>query len=210
MPASSPIRLTRRALLAAGATALLCYRPLTATAARVAEPWALKLIEAGRAQIGVTLDYDGAYEALAFPGGDIPRERGVCTDVIIRAYRDAFDFDLQKEVNTDMKRNFRAYPNHWGLTRTDHNIDHRRVPNLQTFFKRQQGQVAGPITPGNFLPGDMVSQMVGGRLPHIGIVSDRMALSGRPLFIHNIGGGAQEEDITASYPVTGHYRFNPT
>ncbi len=205
--------LTRRATVAGGLAALAFGVPVQsgqAQAARVVEPWAQRLIEAARTQIGVTIEYDGAYEALSFPGGDIPRERGVCTDVIIRAYRDAFDFDLQSAVNADMRRHFRAYPKRWGLKRPDRNIDHRRVPNLQTFFKRRNAVVAQPVSAIRFQPGDMITQMIGGRLPHIGIISNRVADSGRPLFIHNIGAGAQEEDVTASFPITGHYRFNPS
>lgn len=214
--------LTRRGLIKSGlaaggfvvggATLLVAVNGGTrpASAARDVAPWALKLIEAARSQIGVTIEYDGAYEALSFPGGDIPRERGVCTDVVIRAYRDAFEFDLQKEVNADMSRHFSAYPKRWGLKRPDRNIDHRRVPNLQTFFKRRRGELSKRADPSDFQPGDLVTQVIGGRLPHIGIVSDRVAPSGRLLFIHNIGGGTQEEDVTASFPVTGHYRFNPT
>lgn len=213
---SSTRWLTRRALLAGGlgATVAATAHPLlpvhaARTTDTLPERWALKLIKAGRAQIGVTVEYDGAYEAIAFPGGDIPRERGVCTDVIIRAYRDAFDFDLQRAVNADMKRNFRAYPNRWGLKRPDRNIDHRRVPNLRTFFRRQNGEISGAINPTAFRPGDLVTQVIGGRLPHIGIVSDRIAPSGRPFFIHNIGAGTLEQDVIASFPITGHYRFNP-
>lgn len=169
---------------------------------------ALKLIEAARSQIGVTTIYDGSYVSLSYPNGDVPMERGVCTDVIIRAYRKAFNYDLQQTVNEDMKSAFSAYPNIWGMKKTDRNIDHRRVPNLQTFFKRKNATVAKNDSV--YLPGDLVTQMLPGNLPHIVILSDKMAASGKhPLVIHNIGGGAREEDRLHEFTITGHYRFFP-
>jgi len=170
---------------------------------------ALKLVEAARAQIGQTLYYNGAYERLDYPNGDIPIERGVCTDVIIRAYRKAFNFDLQKAIHEDMRRNFSAYPNNWGAKTTDRNIDHRRVPNQQAFFKRQGTALTVTQSASDFLAGDIVSHMLPGNLPHILIVSDRKNSSGTPLAIHNIGRGTQEENILFNYQITGHYRFFP-
>jgi uncharacterized protein len=168
---------------------------------------AQQLIASARRQVGVTVAYDPAYSRLAFPGGDVPRARGVCTDVLIRAYRDALGVDLQALVNADMRRAFDTYPKRWGLARPDANIDHRRVPNLQTFLARKGA--ARPLT-GNaadWAPGDIFTSMIGGRLPHTGIVSDRRGVGGRPLVIHNIGRGAQEEDALFAYPLTGHYRW---
>ncbi len=174
------------------------------------EPWAEKLISAAEDQIGVTLIYDPAYVGLAFPNGDLPRERGVCTDVVIRAYRDAFAFDLQKEVNEDMKAQFSAYPKIWGLKRPDRNIDHRRVPNLKTFFERRSASLPVSRRPGDYLPGDVISQMLPGNLPHIAIVTHHRSLDGRrPLVIHNIGAGTRLEDTLFAFPVTGRYRFKP-
>jgi uncharacterized protein len=157
--------------------------------------------------VGVTLTYDPAYSRLPFPGGDVPRARGVCTDVLIRAYRDAFGVDLQALVNADMRRAFGAYPRRWGLRRPDVNIDHRRVPNLQTFLSRKGAArtVTGNVA--DWLPGDIFTSMIDGRLPHTGIVSDRRGAGGRPLVIHNIGQGAREEDALFTYPLTGHYRW---
>jgi len=167
----------------------------------------LDLIEAARSQIGVTKYYDGAYVRLAYPNGDVAIERGVCTDVVVRAYRQAFRYDLQKNVHEDMKQSFSSYPKNWGLTQPDANIDHRRVPNLQTFFTRK-GALINERDAQNFKPGDLVTQMIGGRLPHIGIISNKRNAKGtRYLVIHNIGGGTQEEDILTAYPITGHYRF---
>lgn len=166
-----------------------------------------RLAEAARDQVGVTVIYDPAYVRLDFPGGDIARDRGVCTDVVIRALRDAWGIDLQLAVNRDMKGNFGAYPKLWGLTKTDRNIDHRRVPNLQTLFARIGADLPLSDGPTPYLPGDIVTWMLPGNLPHIGIVSDRRTADGTPLILHNIGRGAQEEDILFAYPMTGHYRI---
>ena len=168
-----------------------------------------KIVEAARKQIGVTLSYDPAYTALEYPGGDVPRERGVCTDVIIRALRDGLGKDLQKLVHEDMKADFSKYPKNWGLKRPDKNIDHRRVPNLMAFFGRKHSSlpVGEKKDPDKFLPGDLVTCTVPPNLPHIMIVSDRKSADGIPLVIHNIGGGAKEEDRLGDFPLTGHYRW---
>jgi uncharacterized protein len=165
------------------------------------------LIEAARRQVGVTLSYDPAYTRLAFPGGDVPRAKGVCTDVVIRAYRDAFGIDLQALVNADMKAAFSAYPKRWGLRTTDRNIDHRRVPNLQTFLKRQRAQLPIPEDGRQWKPGDIFTSLVGGNLPHIGIVSYDRGRSGRYMILHNIGGGARQEDALLDHKITGRYRW---
>ena len=170
---------------------------------------AAALIAAARAQVGVTLTYDPAYTRLAFPGGDVDRTRGVCTDVIVRAYRDAFGLDLQALVNADMRASFAAYPKRWGLSLPDSNIDHRRVPNLQMFFQRAGAKLAMPTVDQGWLPGDIVTSLIDNRLPHIGIVSDRVA-SGRPLVIHNIGAGTREEDVLTAHTITGRFRWGLT
>ena len=167
---------------------------------------AAALIGAARSQVGVTLGYDPAYRRLAFPGGDVDRATGVCTDVLIRAYRDAFGLDLQALVNADMRAAFSTYAKRWGLSQPDHNIDHRRVPNLQTFFARAQAKHPVPSAPSSWQPGDIFTALIDNRLPHIGIVSDRVA-DGRPLIIHNIGAGAREEDALTAHPITGRYRW---
>ncbi|MBQ3217490.1 MAG: DUF1287 domain-containing protein [Akkermansia sp.] len=164
-----------------------------------------RLPELARRQIGVTVVYDGSYESLSYPNGDVPIERGVCTDVVIRAMRH-LHFDLQKEVHEDMKRNFSRYPKRWGLKRPDKNIDHRRVPNLQTFFKRKGWSLPVTQNPDDYHPGDLVTCIVGSSLPHIMIVSDRKSAEGIPLIIHNIGGGTEEEDCLFTFPLNGHYR----
>jgi uncharacterized protein len=168
---------------------------------------ALKRVEAARKQLGVTVTYDPAYVGLAYPQGDVPRDRGVCTDVLIRALRDASGLDLQKAVHEDMKAHFSAYPKIWGLTKPDKNIDHRRVPNLQTYFKRTGASLPVSQKTGDYQAGDIVTSMLPGNLPHIMIVSDRKTPVGVPLVIHNIGRGTQEEDCLFRYPLTGHYRL---
>lgn len=195
----------RRELIVGGlALGLTACAPGRASAGpRPASARAKALIAAARAQIGVTLAYDPAYTKLAYPGGDVPRAKGVCTDVVIRAYRDAFGTDLQAEVHRDMARAFATYPRHWGLSRPDANIDHRRVPNLERFWQRAGARK--PLT--DWQPGDVFTSLVGGRLPHTGIVSDRLSAIGNPLVVHNIGQGAREEDIATVGQLVGHFRW---
>ena len=166
-----------------------------------------ELVTAARGQVGKTVSYDPAYVSLTYPGGDVPIEKGVCTDVVVRAFRTALSTDLQKLVHEDMAANFKAYPKLWGLSRTDANIDHRRVPNLQKFFERRGCKLPVTQEAGDYQPGDLVTCTVAGKLPHIMIVSDKKSADGRPLVIHNIGAGAQEEDCLFTYPLTGHYRW---
>ena len=151
--------------------------------------------------------YDPRYYAIDYPNGDVPKNKGVCTDVLIRAYR-KLGIDLQKEVHLDMKANFDLYPDHWGLKTTDKNIDHRRVPNLMTFFERH-GEVR-PITDlaTDYTPGDIVCWNLGGGVTHIGIVANKKSRDGkRPLIIHNIGAGQVAQDCLFDYKIIGHYRF---
>jgi uncharacterized protein YijF (DUF1287 family) len=157
----------------------------------------LSIAAAAERQVGVTTVYDPAYVALRYPGGDLPRERGVCADVVVRALRDALHVDLQRELHDDMRAHFAAYPRMWGLRAPDANIDHRRVPNLMTFFRRHGKSVSGA-----YEPGDVVAFRLPGGLYHIGIV----AADGRNV-IHNIGRGAQKEDVLAAFEVIGHYRW---
>jgi uncharacterized protein YijF (DUF1287 family) len=169
-------------------------------------PTPADLVAAAKTQIGVTVQYDGKYEKLAYPGGDVPIARGVCTDVLIRAYR-KLGIDLQKLVHEDMAAAWQAYPRLWQLKGPDRNIDHRRVPNLQTYFTRH-GQALGASNHAHdYLPGDIVTWTVSSRLPHIGIVSSEKSAAGTPLIIHNIGAGTRLEDTLFAFPITGHYRF---
>lgn len=167
-----------------------------------------RLIEDARAQIGVTVGYDPSYQKLSFPGGDVAPATGVCTDVIVRAYRGQ-GIDLQSLVHQDMRRHFDLYPQTWGLSKPDSNIDHRRVPNLQVFFSRHGEKLAVSDKADDYLPGDLVTWMLPGNRPHIGIVSAQKSVGGIPLIIHNIGRGTREEDILFAFPITGHYRYLP-
>jgi uncharacterized protein len=165
-----------------------------------------QLVSAAREQTKGRVTYDAGYSRIGYPMGDVPADRGVCSDVVVRAYR-GIGIDLQALVHEDMRANFKRYPARWGLSKPDTNIDHRRVPNLQTFLERKGARLkdAGAA---KYLPGDLVTWMLPGNLPHIGIVSDRQAgASDRPLIIHNIGAGTVEEDLLFAYPITGHYRY---
>ena len=157
------------------------------------------------------VSYNGAYYRLDYPNGDVPPNIGVCTDVIIRAYR-TLGVDLQVLVHEDMAANFAAYPSKriWGLSSTDRNIDHRRVPNLQAFFARHGKSLPISQTPSDYKPGDLVTWMLPGNLPHIGIVTDKLAANtGNPKIVHNIGAGPRLDDMLFDYRITGHYRYEP-
>lgn len=160
-----------------------------------------QIVQSARNQIGKTLRYDPTYTKLTYPMGDVPMEKGVCTDVVIRALRDQ-NIDLQELVHQDMSRNFSVYPKRWGLKQPDTNIDHRRVPNLMTYFTRQGWAVQDT----NYQAGDIVTWELKGNRPHIGIVSDRK-IGDRPLIIHNIGSGTREDDVLYRYTITGHFRL---
>lgn len=184
-------------------TVLLSLLLLSCSACLMADNAALAA--KAREQIGTTVSYNGAYQSIPYPNGDVPLETGVCTDVVIRAMR-AFGLDLQKAVHEDMKAHFSKYPNIWGLKTTDRSIDHRRVPNLRTFFSRQGWSVPITKTAADYKPGDLVTWNLADSIPHIGIVSDRKTEEDTPLIIHNVGCGVQEENFLFSHTITGHYR----
>lgn len=169
----------------------------------------VSLVEAARERVGKTLIYDPRYVPLSYPGGDVPEERGVCSDVIIRSYRSAYNYDFQQSVHEDIASAFGTYPANWGLTKPDKHIDHRRVPNLEAYLVRQGAQIDMGSHGDDFHAGDVVTWRVGGRLPHIGIISDWRSQSGTPLVIHNMGWGTQEEDILFAFPRVMHFRFHP-
>ena len=155
--------------------------------------------------------YDHAYVRIAYPGGDVAPDRGVCADVVVRAFR-AAGVDLQREVHEDMRANFSSYPAYWGLTRPDPNIDHRRVPNLETFLTRKGARLPSSRAIEDYHPGDIVAWNLrgdAGFLPHIGVVAAEKGPSGAPMIVHNIGAGPQLEDVLFLWPMTGHYRFTP-
>jgi uncharacterized protein YijF (DUF1287 family) len=165
------------------------------------------LLEAAHERTTREVRYDGRYLQIGYPNGDVPDDIGVCTDLVIRSYR-ALGLDLQRLVHEDMRAHFDAYPPLWGLSRPDRSIDHRRVPNLETYFRRH-GQVLPVSDVGtDYRPGDLVTWRLPGNLPHIGIVSDQLSEDGlRPLIYHNIGAGPKLEDMLFDYPVHARFRF---
>jgi uncharacterized protein YijF (DUF1287 family) len=153
--------------------------------------------------------YDPAYVRIAYPGGDVPADTGVCTDEIIRSYR-SFGVDLQKEVHEDVVQNFDRYPRKWRWLSSgpDANIDHRRVPNLMVFFARKGQTLALSDRADDYAPGDIVTWDLGGSVPHVGLVVDQKSpLSGRYMIVHNVGQGPRMEDVLFNWKITGHYRY---
>jgi len=168
-----------------------------------------KLAQAAISILNPSIEYDPSYFSIKYPNGDIPKNKGVCTDVIIRSYR-KLGIDLQKEVHEDMKANFSKYPNlkKWGMTKTDTNIDHRRVPNLEVFFERKGTKLIVSENAEDYKTGEIVSWMINGNLPHIGIISHKKSIDGkRKLIVHNVGRGQVLEDCLFSYKIVGHYKF---
>ncbi len=170
--------------------------------------FAERLVQAAMERTQLTVRYEPAYVRLDYPNGDVPADTGVCTDEVIRSYR-ALGFDLQKLVHEDMKRAFAAYPKIWGLKSTDKNIDHRRVPNLQTFFKRRGTSLPVTQNAADYLPGDLITCTVPPHLPHIAIVVPAPVGGTTPWIVHNIGQGPKCENRLFEFPLTGHYRFHP-
>lgn len=180
-------------------------------AAALAQPadFGARLGAAALARTEHAVVYDSAYVRLSYPMGDVAADRGVCADVIIRSLR-ALNIDLQQLVHEDMSVSFSAYPRHWGLIRPDSNIDHRRVPNLETFLTRKGARLPASDDPSDYKAGDIVAWNLRGSagwLPHIGIVTDRIGPTGRPMVVHNIGAGPKLEDVLFDWPMTGRYRL---
>ena len=193
--------------------ALLAFSLLAALPAAAAPgDFGGRLAAAALDQTKSRVTYDASYQRLAYPMGDVAADRGVCADVVIRALRTE-GLDLQQLVHEDMKRNFSAYPQFWGLSRADSNIDHRRVPNLETFMTRAGWRLSPSLDARDYRAGDIVAWNLRGEagfLPQIGIVSDRIGVSGWPMVVHNIGAGPQIEDVLFSWPMTGRYRAPST
>jgi len=188
--------------------ATLCLLVVAACARPGFADFEARLVDAAMDRLSHRVTYDGSYRRIDYPNGDVPEHVGVCTDLVVRAYR-VLGIDLQQLVHEDMAGEFSAYPALWGLTRPDSNIDHRRVPNLQAFFERNGQAVPETRKPEHYLPGDLVTWMLPGNLPHIGIVVARRTPDGRrPLVVHNIGAGPEMDDSLFDYPVTGHYRYD--
>lgn len=170
-------------------------------------PFGIRLAAAAEERATHVVRYDAAYLRIPYPMGDVPAEQGVCSDEVIRAYR-LLGIDLQRLVHEDMRRAFAVYPKRWRLPGPDPNIDHRRVPNLATFFARH-GQSLDVSDDGkDYKPGDIVAWELPGTLPHIGLVTEQRSSDGtRPLIMHNVGRGPQIEDMLFAFKITGHYRY---
>ncbi|WP_075187153.1 DUF1287 domain-containing protein [Teredinibacter haidensis] len=175
----------------------------------VADPFAEKLVQAAIERTRHQIIYNGSYQKIAYPNGDVAADRGVCTDVIIRSYR-KLGIDLQKDLHEDIRNHFDLYPSKriWGHNKPDTNIDHRRVPNLQVFFSRKGQTLTISQNPEDYRPGDLVTWKLPGNLPHIGIVTDQIdPHSGNLMVVHNIGAGPQLDDSLFAFTLTGHYRY---
>lgn len=199
----------RSLLVAAGSFGFTTFSGLTFAQvdARSSSETTKKLLDSAREQSTITKHYNPRYIQIAYPGGDVPRETGVCSDVIIRAFR-AVNIDLQKLVHEDMAKNFVVYPRKWNLSRPDPNIDHRRVPNLMMYFSRLGKALPIIENAQHFQAGDIVAWDLGAGQTHIGIVSDeRRLLAQRSLIFHNIGAGVKHEDVLFKWRVIGHYRY---
>lgn len=182
---------------------------LTENSSAIVNTFADKLSNAALSIIDSSIDYDPAYFSIEYPNGDIPKNKGVCTDVVIRTYR-ILGIDLQKEVHEDMIANFSAYPNlqKWGMTKTDTNIDHRRVPNLEIFFERKGEKLPITQNPNDYKTGEIVTWLINDKLPHIGIITNKKTTDGkRNLIVHNVGNGQVLEDCLFKYTIVGHYKY---
>lgn len=175
-----------------------------------ANSFAERLSQAAISIIDPSIDYDPAYFSIQYPNGDVPAKKGVCTDVIIRSYR-KLGIDLQKEVHEDMLENFDAYLNlkNWGMTKTDTNIDHRRVPNLEIFFERKGTKLPVTQNSNDYKTGEIVTWMINDKLPHIGIVTNKKSKDGkRNLIVHNVGNGQVLQDCLFEYKIVGHFKYS--
>ena len=182
-------------------------RPKLKPLAGNASPQLKQMLDGAIAQAGVTTEYDPAYVALEYPGGDVPEKTGVCSDVVVRAFRKA-GIDLQKEVHEDMQAARSSYSTKWGSNAPDKNIDHRRVLNLMRYFERQGKSLPISDDADDYKPGDIVAWELSSGVDHIGIVTNMMSDSdGRLLIVHNIGAGTRIEDVLLDWTIKGHYRY---
>jgi uncharacterized protein len=192
-------------------TFLMCSQKSAETANTLEQPisndFEGKLSAAAISIVDDGVVYTPDYVSIKYPNGDVPAKTGVCTDVVIRAYR-KLGIDLQKEVHQDMVNNFAKYPKTWGLRKTDTNIDHRRVPNLEVFFSRKGEKLAISSSANDYKTGEIVTWLINGKLPHIGIITNKKTQDGkRPMIVHNVGGGQVLEDCLFSYTIVGHYKY---
>jgi uncharacterized protein len=174
--------------------------------AAVPDDFYLRLSNAAMDLTEEKVTYDPSYFAINYPNGDVPADKGVCTDVVIRAYR-KIGIDLQKEVHEDMKNNFSLYPKTWGMKTADSNIDHRRVPNLMKFFSRKGTELTISKNAEDYQPGDIVCWNLYAGVTHIGLVVDKKTSTGRHQVVHNIGRGQELSDCLFEYKIIGHYRY---
>lgn len=187
--------------------AVMAFCTATPTFLHAEESFGQALSQAALERTKHFVIYNGSYRKISYPNGDVPTHFGVCTDVVIRSYR-ALGIDLQQLVHEDMKAHFTSYPKNWDLKKTDTNIDHRRVPNLQMFFTRRGQSLKVTNNSRDYKTGDLVTWKLNNNLPHIGIVVDRRSKDGkRPLLVHNIGLGPRLEDMLFDFTITGHYRY---
>ena len=165
-----------------------------------------KIAQSAEVMVGADIQYDPSYRRLTYPWGDVPANKGVCADVVIRAYR-SVGIDFQKRLHEDMKANFSAYPKRWQLSRPDRTIDHRRVLNLEVFLRRHGARRSTSHDYSLYRPGDIVAWTLPGGLPHMGIVSTKKSARGEPLIVHHIGGRPRLDAVLFEWPMTGHYRY---
>lgn len=191
--------------LAAGLLGLWCFSRFGGHDVVVTNVGGDDLVRAARSQIGVTLTYDPRYVEISYPNGDVPRSTGVCSDVVIRALRDACGIDLQQLVHEDMLFHFAAYPIKSCIAGVDASIDHRRVVNLEVLMGRAGWSVIGIQE--DVLPGDILTCRIASEVPHIVMATGLQTVDRRPIVIHNIGRGVMEEPLDPSCCVTGHYRI---
>ena len=202
-----PMMAVALAHAAAAVTSAIALLFATASSAQSQDDFHARLVEAAMERLSHRETYDGSYRRIDYPMGDVPDSIGVCTDLVVRAYR-GVGLDLQQLVHEDMRNNFDEYPKIWSLRAPDTNIDHRRVPNLQTFLSRHGTVLSITDNAADYRPGDLVTWMLPGNLPHIGIVAERRSDDGlRGMIIHNIGAGPALDDILFRYEITGHYRY---
>jgi uncharacterized protein YijF (DUF1287 family) len=167
------------------------------------------IVDGARTQIGSV--YDCHYVQIAYPGGDVPSDRGACSDVVVRALRNA-GIDLQQLIHEDMLRDFNAYPHLNSLTQPDANIDHRRALIQMRFFERHGKTLPMEVSPqtiAEWQPGDFVYWQILGNYQHAGVLSDRINANSLPLVIHN-GSVCIEQNCLTRWKIIGHFRFSET
>ena len=166
-----------------------------------------KFLRAALERTEKSVTYDPRYYEISYPLGDIPENRGLCADVVVRTYRE-IGIDLQQLVYEDMMANYPSYPKSWELLKPDSNIDHRRVPNLKNFFLRNGENLTLSNDAQDYHYGDIVTWKLDHGASHIGIVvPSPIENDSTPWVVHNVGLGPQWEDRLFEYEITGHFRY---